>query len=246
MLMMILLKKPLFASADKAVTVIGAFIPSAAITISPQLVVKVMVLFLKGSLISGVAIFLAGLPLALVFLHFTSAGLFGANVVAKHVPTGTVAGTITLEEGRFSLPNLRVGGPYTITFSYVGFKSIEYTDVYLDLGKTFDLNVQMSNEGEQLSEIVITGGRNSTFNNDRTGAETSVGKKELTKIPLFGFFYKHTCIIVDRSDSNSRKQVYLSAKKKLDSGLIVCIFPEAVTLTFAFPFLGVAIYFFIF
>ena len=113
----------------------------------------------------------------------TSAGLFGANVVAKHVPTGTVAGTITLEEGRFSLPNLRVGGPYTITFSYVGFKSIEYTDVYLDLGKTFDLNVQMSNEGEQLSEIVITGGRNSTFNNDRTGAETSVGKKELTSLP---------------------------------------------------------------
>jgi 1-acyl-sn-glycerol-3-phosphate acyltransferase len=55
-----------------------------------------------------------------------------------------------------------------------------------------------------------------------------VGKKELTKIPLFGFFYKHTCIIVDRSDSNSRKQVYLSAKKKLDSGLSVCIFPEGL------------------
>ena len=55
-----------------------------------------------------------------------------------------------------------------------------------------------------------------------------VGKKELTKIPLFGFFYKKTCIIVDRSDSNSRKQVYLSAKKKLDSGLSVCIFPEGL------------------
>ena len=55
-----------------------------------------------------------------------------------------------------------------------------------------------------------------------------VGKKELTKIPLFGFFYKRTCIIVDRSDSNSRKQVYLSAKKKLDSGLSVCIFPEGL------------------
>ena len=45
---------------------------------------------------------------------------------------------------------------------------------------------------------------------------------------MFGFFYKHTCIIVDRSDSNSRKQVYLSAKKKLDSGLSVCIFPEGL------------------
>lgn len=55
-----------------------------------------------------------------------------------------------------------------------------------------------------------------------------VGKKELTKIPLFGFFYKKTCIIVDRSDSKSRKQVYLSAKKKLDSGLSVCIFPEGL------------------
>lgn len=55
-----------------------------------------------------------------------------------------------------------------------------------------------------------------------------VGKKELTKIPLFGFFYRKTCIIVDRSDSNSRKQVYLSAKKKLDSGLSVCIFPEGL------------------
>lgn len=55
-----------------------------------------------------------------------------------------------------------------------------------------------------------------------------VGKKELTKIPLFGFFFRKTCIIVDRSDSNSRKQVYLSAKKKLDSGLSVCIFPEGL------------------
>ena len=55
-----------------------------------------------------------------------------------------------------------------------------------------------------------------------------VGKKELTKLPLFGFFYKKTCIIVDRSDAKSRKQVYLSAKKKLDSGLSVCIFPEGL------------------
>ncbi|SNR36323.1 TonB-dependent receptor [Lutibacter flavus] len=113
----------------------------------------------------------------------TSAGLFGANVVAKHTPTGTISGTMTLEGGRFSIPNLRVGGPYTVTFSYVGFKTIEYTDIYLDLGKAFDLNVKMVSESEQLSEVVITGGRNSTFNNNRTGAETSVGKRELTNLP---------------------------------------------------------------
>ena len=106
--------------------------------------------------------------------------MFGANVIANHTPTGTVAGTMTLEGGQFSLPNLRVGGPYTITISFIGFKTIEYTDVYLDLGKTFDLNVQLVSESEQLQEVVITGGGSSIFNNNRTGAETSIGRKELT------------------------------------------------------------------
>ena len=113
----------------------------------------------------------------------TSVGLFGANVVAKHTPTGTVSGTMTLEGGRYALPNLRVGGPYTITFSYVGYKTIEYTDVYLDLGNAFDLDVKMVAESQQLQEVVITSVKSSIFNNDRTGAETSVGKRELTNLP---------------------------------------------------------------
>ena len=113
----------------------------------------------------------------------TGAGLFGANVVAKHNPTGTISGAMTLESGRFTLQNLRVGGPYTISVSYVGFKTIEYTDVYLDLGKSFDVDIKMAAESQQLDEVVITGGRSTTFNNDRTGAQTSVGKKELTTLP---------------------------------------------------------------
>lgn len=55
-----------------------------------------------------------------------------------------------------------------------------------------------------------------------------VGKQELAKIPLFGFFYKRTCILVDRNNPDSRKAVYLRAKRKLDSGLSVCIFPEGL------------------
>ena len=113
----------------------------------------------------------------------TSAGLYGANIIAKHMPTGTVAGTMTLDGGRYSLPNLRVGGPYTITISYVGYRTIEYTDVYLNLGSALDIDVQMVAESEQLQEVVITGGRSATFNNSRTGAETSVGQRELTKLP---------------------------------------------------------------
>jgi len=53
-----------------------------------------------------------------------------------------------------------------------------------------------------------------------------VGKKELAKIPLFGFFYKRTCILVDRSSEKSRKAVFLRAQKRLKQGLSICIFPE--------------------
>ena len=53
-----------------------------------------------------------------------------------------------------------------------------------------------------------------------------VGKKELAKYPLFGFFYKRTCILVDRSNNRSRHAVYARAQKRLHEGLSICIFPE--------------------
>lgn len=53
-----------------------------------------------------------------------------------------------------------------------------------------------------------------------------VGKKELVKIPLFGFFYKRTCILVDRNSPRSRHEVFERAQKRLKQGLSICIFPE--------------------
>jgi len=53
-----------------------------------------------------------------------------------------------------------------------------------------------------------------------------VGKKELVKIPIFGFFYKRVCIMVDRSDTRSRTAVYRRAQRRLNDGLSICIFPE--------------------
>ncbi|WP_294733688.1 1-acyl-sn-glycerol-3-phosphate acyltransferase [uncultured Flavobacterium sp.] len=53
-----------------------------------------------------------------------------------------------------------------------------------------------------------------------------VGKKELTKIPVFGFFYKRTSIVVDRSSPKSRQEVFIRAQKRLSEGLSICIFPE--------------------
>ncbi|MDF0706820.1 lysophospholipid acyltransferase family protein [Flagellimonas okinawensis] len=53
-----------------------------------------------------------------------------------------------------------------------------------------------------------------------------VGKKELETIPIFGFFYKRVCIMVDRDSVRSRTGVYRRAQRRLDQGLSICIFPE--------------------
>jgi 1-acyl-sn-glycerol-3-phosphate acyltransferase len=53
-----------------------------------------------------------------------------------------------------------------------------------------------------------------------------VGKKELAQIPLFGFFYRRTCILVDRNNAESRRAVFLQAQRRIKNGLSVCIFPE--------------------
>lgn len=109
--------------------------------------------------------------------------LLGANVLSVHLPTGTKDGASTNFDGRFNILNMRVGGPYLITISYLGYKDQTFEDVYLTLGKTFDLNVTMSPDVAQLDAVVITGTNQGTFGNDRTGAETSVGRRELTRLP---------------------------------------------------------------
>jgi len=108
----------------------------------------------------------------------------GANIVAIHTPSGTKNGSITNFDGRYNLLNMKVGGPYTVTVSYLGYKTQTFDDVYLELGKTFNLNVTLSEDSQELDAVVITGtaGRG-TFGSDRTGAETNVGRRELTRLP---------------------------------------------------------------
>ena len=111
------------------------------------------------------------------------APLLGANVIAVHTPTGTTYGAITNEEGRFNLLNLRVGGPYEVTISYIGFKSQSRNDVFLSLGKTFNLDIQLAEDSQQLEEVVVVSDQSGTFGSDRTGSETNVGRRELQRLP---------------------------------------------------------------
>ncbi len=109
--------------------------------------------------------------------------LFGANIVVLHTPTGTLSGTITNDTGKFTIPNLRVGGPYKITFSFVGYKEQVINNIFLTLGKTTEVVGELSDSGEALDEIIITSSKSKIFNKDRTGAQTSISTLQLKTLP---------------------------------------------------------------
>ena len=84
--------------------------------------------------------------------------LIGATILAKHEPTGTDYGNSTNTAGLFTLNNLKVGGPYTITVSYTGFETVEIKEIFLSLGQTETFNVELKESAEVLEEIVVTAG----------------------------------------------------------------------------------------
>lgn len=110
----------------------------------------------------------------------------GATVSAIHVPTGTVYKAATNKVGAYVFPAVRVGGPYTISASYVGFKSDEVKDVTASLGVTSNVDFYLSDQATTLSEVVVTGVKDNIFSKERTGASQQFGRRELQSIPITG------------------------------------------------------------
>lgn len=107
----------------------------------------------------------------------------GATVLAIHTPSGTKYSALSNADGRFNMLNMRIGGPYKIVVSFVGFKNQEFNDVYLELGKAFGLDIVMQDESQKLEEVKVVGAKNKVFQSGRTGAETTVGRRELAVLP---------------------------------------------------------------
>ncbi len=82
--------------------------------------------------------------------------LLGATVVAIHTPTGTTYGTQTNINGYYYLEGLKVGGPYQVEFSFVGYKSVVMEDVFTTLGQTVQLNTTLQDQ-ESIQSVVVTG-----------------------------------------------------------------------------------------
>lgn len=131
------------------------------------------------------------------------AGLPGASVKAVHEPTGTVYGVMTNADGRYTIPNMRSGGPYTVTISYVGMAQETFQNVNLKLGDSFVLNATLNDGGKQLDEVQIVTKRDATFNSKRTGAATNVGKEQIENMPSLSRSLQDFTRLTPQANGNS-------------------------------------------
>ena len=107
----------------------------------------------------------------------------GANVVAVHEPSGSRYGTTTGESGNFTIANVRVGGPYTITVSFVGYQSKREADIQLDLGERRRFSFQLQPQTEQLDEVEVTARQGAVFDESRKGLSTNISEEEVETAP---------------------------------------------------------------
>jgi hypothetical protein len=106
-----------------------------------------------------------------------------ATVLVTHVSSGTQYGTTTRENGRFTISGMRVGGPYSIVVTFVGFQNQVRDNIYLSLGVTTNLDFVMSDTMIELGEVTVTAQRDAIFSPNRSGAATSIQRESLEMMP---------------------------------------------------------------
>ncbi|RYE23829.1 MAG: hypothetical protein EOP42_22890, partial [Sphingobacteriaceae bacterium] len=109
--------------------------------------------------------------------------LIGASIRATNTPSGTVYGSSTNANGQFTIPNMRVGGPYVIVVSYLGYNTHTFNDITINLGNALKLDVVLQSSTATLAEVSVTGTKNSVISSTRSGTSTRVGITELQQLP---------------------------------------------------------------
>lgn len=113
----------------------------------------------------------------------SGAPAIGVAVLATHEPSGTIYTVITNEDGRYTINGMRSGGPYSVEFSCLGFQTMTFTEVTLQLAQTYNLNVTMKEDSEMLSEAVVIATGASKFAAEKTGASTNISNEQMTALP---------------------------------------------------------------
>jgi len=108
--------------------------------------------------------------------------IIGATIVATHTSSGTVYGAVSNADGRFNIVGMRVGGPYEIKISYIGFADVKISNVNLQLGETYPVNVNLKEDTKELQDLVVSAQR-TKFTTEKTGAVTNITSNQIENLP---------------------------------------------------------------
>lgn len=137
-------------------------------------------------------------------MNMASESLPGATVVAVHIPTGTRYATATRNDGQFNLPNVRTGGPYLITATFVGYAEQKEENIMLKLGETYDAVFILSDNAQILTEVVVRGTSNEVINGSRNGAATNITKEQIANLPTLSRSFQDFVRLTPQAATNSQ------------------------------------------
>ena len=108
--------------------------------------------------------------------------VIGATIEVVHVPSGTKYQAVTNAKGMYAINGMRPGGPYRVNVSYIGYQSKSFDNVSLQLGQTYNLNVGLTEDAQQLGEVVVSA-KATKFTTEKTGASTNIDNQMLQNMP---------------------------------------------------------------
>ncbi|MBC5775466.1 TonB-dependent receptor [Pontibacter sp. KCTC 32443] len=127
----------------------------------------------------------------------------GATIIAVHNPTNTQYVATTNAEGYYNIQNMRVGGPYTVRTSYVGYQEQRSENITLTLGQSSRIDFTLSESSRELGEVEIIGEQNEILNQDRTGAATNVSREQIERLPTLNRSLQDFTRLTPQASGNS-------------------------------------------
>ena len=108
--------------------------------------------------------------------------MVGAVVIATHVPSGSQYHAVVNTDGRYTIEGARPGSPYVVEVSFLGYPTLKFTDVALQLGETYTQDAVMTGS-ETLDEVVVVAST-SKFTTEKTGASTNITSSQMSNLPM--------------------------------------------------------------
>jgi len=109
-------------------------------------------------------------------------GIASATVTVEYPDAGIRLNLITRADGRFTVPNLRVGGPYRVSVTHVNYKPASADNIFLELGLNNTVDFSMQEKTTELAGVTVTA-QSKIFDNKRTGASTNISNRQLRALP---------------------------------------------------------------